>query len=108
MSGNAAYRPATGYEKRRHFLGPAKSPIWIGQKADVPKLLTETFWRLFEAWRYFRIGAGWPEPGTWADQGSVVAEAVLKFEEYYRVYFSHENALIESQNQLARLLAGRR
>lgn len=108
MSGNAGYRPAPGYEDRRHFIGPVKSPVWIGRKGDVPGLINVTFWRYFEAWRMFNIGAGFPEPGTWADQDGTLIEVILSFEENYRAFFSGENKTLELLTNIAKLLAGRR
>lgn len=107
MSGSAGYRPTPGLEDADHFIGPVKAPIWWGKKREVPELLTDRFWRLFEVWRFYRIGAGWPESGTWADQGAEIAESVLRFEEYYRAYFSDSIALIEILKQVGIMLAKR-
>lgn len=108
MSGNAGYRPAPGYENRRHFIGPVKAPVWHGLKREVPELLTPEFYRLFAAWRMFAIGAGFPEPGTWAEQEGHLIDAILGFHEHYRAHFSVENKTLEQLGHIAKILATRR
>ena len=108
MNGNADYQPAPGYENRRHLIGPSSAPIWIGFKRDVPKLLTFDFWRCLWAWRMFHIGGGFPSDGPWTEQEPIISDSILAFEEHYTRHFSFEHHMIEAQNAIIRLLAGRR
>lgn len=108
LSGNADYQPSPGYGERRHFLGPAKAPIWIGYKRDVPGLLTEEFWRCFTAWRIYRIGGGFPESGPWPEQDPIIVESILAFEELYKRHFSAEKYVADALGAIIKLLSGKR
>ncbi len=95
MSGNAGYSPTPGYEEKMHFIGPISSPLWFGQKQDVPKLLTSDFYRVYGIWKRFNMGMGLPDRGTWVEHDDTLIDAVVQMETLYRVHFSADHAIIE-------------
>lgn len=102
MSGKADYQPSPGYEDKWHVIGPGSSPVWVGRKRDVPKLLSERFWSAFHEWELFHLGLKTPEDGTW------MQEAVAVLEGQYRAHWSTERAMIDQLRQIAEILLARR
>lgn len=94
MSGNADYRPPPGFGEKLHLIGPSKKPVWVGKKKDVPKLLTDDFWRAYEMWRLFNLGFGLPSGKSWTEEDQWIVEVVALFEEHYRAHFSFEHGVL--------------
>lgn len=108
MEGKAGYVPTPGYEHKLHFIGDVKSPIWWGEKGDVPKLFTSEFWAAYEVWRKMHLGMGLPNGTPWTAQDQWLMDTVAAFEEHYRGNFSPERYLAEVMIAGFRAMAQRR
>ena len=100
MSGKAGYRPTPGYEDKLHYIGPVGSPVWVGRKGDVPRLLSDRFWETFRAWQSFHLGLTKPDPD------SAVADGVAAFEGQYRAHFDERLAITQRLDVIIQLLGG--
>jgi hypothetical protein len=101
MSGEAAYRPAPGYEDKWHIIGPGKNPVWIGRKGDVPKLFTDRFWQAYREWQMFHLGLKVPDDETW------IQEAVATLEGQYRARWSVEQRIVRELQELKQIMVAR-
>ena len=73
--------------EKQIVVGPTNSPIFIGPVSEAKKLFTPDFDMIFEIWRRFKSGMGFPVPGTWADQDADIADAVLVLQEHWEAFF---------------------
>jgi hypothetical protein len=97
-TGKADYEPSPGYERKLHAIGPKLAPVWVGEAWRVPRLLSNTFWYAFRAWRRFNLGLWTPDPDSW------LADVVLAFEEHYRAHYSEERHIIDQLDAVIQLL----
>jgi len=102
LSGKADYQPSPGYEDKLHSVGPKGSPVWIGKKGDVPKLLSEQFWDAYHAWERFHLGFPGPDPAT------RTADIVMMMEGQYQAHFCWERHIFDRVTTLIEMMRPKR
>lgn len=107
MSGEADYKPSPGRGDALHLIGPAKHPVWIGPKKDIPNLFTPDFWFAYEHWRRFNLGLGLPEARPWTEQDQWLMDTIAAFEEHFRAHFSPYRYLADMLMSVVTALARR-
>lgn len=108
MEGKAQQVIPKGYENKMHFIGHYSRPVWIGRRGDVPKLFTQEFWYVFNAWRMFNLGFGLPDEGPWTEQDTWLVERMAMFEEHYRANFSPHRSTEASLSGILGAMHGKR
>ena len=80
-----------------------KSPVNILKRGEIPGLFTETFYYLYDVWRFFHFGFGLPDGMSWDQLDDDCAEALLNFEMHFQNNFSQGTATIKYLEAIARM-----
>jgi hypothetical protein len=86
----------------RAFVGPVKSPIWIGTREEKRRLLQSVdYVRMYEIWKNVHLWGQWPGGGGYEDQDFEVVDIVNTVETIYRNRFAPEGKIAEYTGKAA-------
>jgi len=104
MAGMADYEPSTeSMGERWHIVGKTLDPILICRKKEIPGLFSDTFWSVFEIWKYFHYHIDLPDV-AWRDVDPEIIDAIINMENHFEKEFSTQAVMIKYQEAILKSL----